>query len=433
MELLKRWWVIFRRRWLIVLACLAIATVGVSAYNATADKKFTASTELFLRAPDVKTSAGAYQGDLFSRQRAQTYVNMVHSDELAQMVIDKLGLTLTPQQLVSQVSATTVKDTVLMVVSVTDSNPQRAANIANGYGDVIGTYVAKIENVGNNPDIPPLVQVVTTANPGSAKASGYPLWFAASAAAGAALVLALAIVGFLEHFDTKVRSRRQVEDTTGSDIIGKLPKVRSIGRHGDVAQAFGKSKTFSQAALRLSVNVESVVRSLPKVDIPTVIAVVAGHDREGATVVARSLARALAERGRGVGLFDFNTRQASDQAGFVAAGSQLPDEGREANPVTVRSHANDASLTAEILERELDALRADSDFVLIDAPAFHESVDAQVIVGTADAVILVVRPNVTTIRSLSELTSGIALLDTPMLGVVANLAKQSSTVDGLYL
>ena len=194
MELL-RGWTIFRHRWPILLACLAIAGVGATVYCASDDTRYTVSTELFLRAPDVKTSAGAYQGDLFSRQRAQTYVKMFDSDELAQMVIDKLGLTVTPQQLVPQVSASTVKNTVLMIVSVTDSNPQHAANIANGYGAVLGTFVAKLENVVNNPDIPPLVQVVARANPANAEVSGTPIWMVVLGAASLALLLP-ALSGF---------------------------------------------------------------------------------------------------------------------------------------------------------------------------------------------------------------------------------------------
>ena len=43
---------------------------------------------------------------------------------------------------------------------------------------------------------------------------------------------------FLEHFDDRVRSRRQLEEITGYDIIGKLPKTRSLGENGNVAKAF---------------------------------------------------------------------------------------------------------------------------------------------------------------------------------------------------
>jgi capsular polysaccharide biosynthesis protein len=427
MEQLKRGWMIFRQRWPILLACLAVAAVGVTVYHASADKNYTASTELFLRAPDVKTSSGAYQGDLFSRQRAQTYAKMFHSDELAQMVIDKLGLTVTPQQLVSQVSATAVKDTVLMVVSVTDSNPQHAANIANGYGGVLGTYVARLENVANDPNVPPLVQVVTEANPASAEVSGYPTRMVAFAAAAVALLVATGFIWFLERSDTKVRSRRQVEEITGSDIIGKLPKtpaLDALDSNGNVAQAFDESEKFSQAALRLSLNVESVLQRLPEVEIPPVVAVVAGHREDEGTVATRALARAFADRGRPVGIVRLAAQ--SEETDLVVAGSATW------RPATTVS-CSTAGLTAEILGREVDALRPVSDVILIDTPPFHESIDAQLALGAADAVVLVVRPFATTTLSLSELVAGIRVLDTPVLGVVVNLAKESSTVEGFYL
>lgn len=431
MELLKRAWTVVRWRWPILLACLAVAAVGVTVYQLSADRKYTASTELFLRAPDVKTSAGAYQGDLFSRQRAQTYVKMFHSDELAQMVIDKLDLTVTPQQLVSQVSATTVKDTVLMVISVTDSNAEHAANIANAYGDVLGTYVAMLENVANNPDVPPLVQVVTRANPANAEVSGYPTWMVAFAACAMALLGATGIIWFVDRFDTKVRSRRQVEEITECDIIGKLPNPRALGPNGNVARAFDESEEFSQAALRLSLNVESVLQRLPKVEIPPVVAVVAGHREDEGTVTTRALAQAFADRGRTVGVVRFVARhrqlEEADQArsAFAKAGDRT-------DLVTTVSCAA-AGLTADVLGREVDTLRPGSDVILIDTPTFHESIYPQLALGAADAAVVVVRPIATTTLSLSELVAGIKVLDVPVLGVVVNLAKESSTIQGFYL
>ena len=433
MELLIRGWTVVRQRWQIFLACLAVAAIGAIVYCAGADTKYTASTELFLRAPDAKTSSSAYQGDLFSRQRAQTYINVFHSDELAQTVIDKLGLNVTPQQLVSQVSASQVKGTVLMVVSVTDSNAQHAANIANGYGGVLGTYIAKLENVANDPNVAPLVQVVTKASPASAEASGYPAWMVIFAAGTVALLVATGIIWFLEHFDTKVRSRRQAEEITGHPIVGKLPKTRALGSNGDVGQAFDESEEFKQAALRLSLNVESVLQRLPRIkaEIPHVVAVVAGHGGDGGTVVTQALARAFADRGRTVGVVHVAAHhQESTEDNLVVAGSALAEAGNRTNPVTTVS-CSTAALTAEIRGR--DALLLESDVILIDAPAFHESIDAQLALGAADAALLVVRPITTTTLSLSQLVTGIRALDMPVLGVVANLAKESSTVEGSYV
>lgn len=433
MELLTRGWTKFRQRWPIVLACLAAAVLGVTVYHVGAARNYVASTELFLRAPDVKTSTGAYQGDLFSRQRAQTYVKMFHSEELAQMVVDRLGLNIAAQQLASKVSATPVKNTVLIDVSITDSNAQHAANIANGYGDVLATYIAKIENISGDPRVGPLVQVVTRADPASAEVSGYPTSMVAFAALTLALLVAASLIWFLERFDNKVRSRRQVEEITGCNIIGKLPKTRALGSNGDVGQAFDESEEFKQAALRLSLNVESVLQRIPRIksEIPPVVAVVAGHHGDGSTVVTRALARACAERGRATGVVSLDAPNRDLEAAKpVVAGSALAKTGNRTDPVTTVS-CSTAALATEIRGR--DTLLLESDVILIDTPAFHESIDSQLALSVADAVVLVVRPIANTTLSLRRLVAAMKAIDILVLGVVVNQATESSTVEGSYL
>ena len=68
-----------------------------------------------------------------------------------------------------------------------------------------------------------------------------------------------------------------------------------------------------------------------------------------------------------------------------------------------------AALTSEIRGR--DTLLLESDVILIDTPAFHESIDAQLALGAADAVVLVVRPITTTTLSLCRLVAGIKALE----------------------
>jgi capsular polysaccharide biosynthesis protein len=421
MELLKRWWIVLRRRWLVVAVCLVVALVGVSVYNVTAHKEYTASTQLFLRAPDVKTSAGAYQGDLFSRQRVLTYSKMFKSDDLAQRVIDRLGLNRTPQQLVSQVSASTVKDTVLMVISVTDPSPERAVNIANAYGDVLNSYVAKIEYIDNNPDIPPLVQIVTRAYPAAAVSTAYPLWQLITAAVFGALVVALGLIWLLERFDTKVRSRREVETITGSAVIGQFARKKALTRNVDVDALFDADESFRQAALRLSVNVDSVLRRLPDLSKPPVLAVVAPHHGDGASMVSRTLGRAFAERGRSVAQLQFGPECEVSKSQPAYAGS-----------VMITTLSLTPLLTAEAFDYRLDAAKEGADIVIVDSPAFTESVEAQVLVGAADVVVQVVDAGATT-RSLTELVDGTKVIGTPVLGVVVNFARDSTTVDGRYL
>jgi Mrp family chromosome partitioning ATPase len=88
-------------------------------------------------------------------------------------------------------------------------------------------------------------------------------------------------------------------------------------------------------------------------------------------------------------------------------------------------------LTAEAFDYRLDAAKDGADIVILDSPAFTESVEAQVLVGAADVVVEVVDASATT-RSLTEIADGTKVIGTPVLGVVVNFARDSTTVDGRY-
>jgi Mrp family chromosome partitioning ATPase len=274
---------------------------------------------------------------------------------------------------------------------------------------------------------------VQSANPANAEASGSPPWMVAFLAVVVALLVAGGIIWALEHFGTKLRSRRQVEQITGCDVVGNLPTGRALGSEGDVGHAFDASEEFRQASLRLSLNVETVLQRLPRIkaEIPPVVAVVAGHRGDGSTVVTRALARAFVERGRAAGLVCLDgTHQQPKEAELAAAGSALAETGNRRDSVTTVS-CSTAALATEIRGR--DTLLLESDIILLDTPAFHESIDAQLALSAADAVVLVVRPNANKALSLCRLVSAIKALDVPVLGVVVNQATESATVDGFYL
>lgn len=89
-------------------------------------------------------------------------------------------------------SAAAEERTVLMTITATDSNPDRAAQIANSYAAVFPQYMAQMENVGRDPRVAqnPLATVVQTATPPT-KSDGLPT---------SLLLLAGAVVGSSSDF-----------------------------------------------------------------------------------------------------------------------------------------------------------------------------------------------------------------------------------------
>ena len=428
MELLRRAWLVVRRRWLVVMIVVVGALVAVSLINGTQRAEHTATAELFLRSPDVKSSASAYQGDLFSRQRAQTYVNMLRSDELAQLVIDKLALAESPAELVDKVEGDIVKDTVLVTVSVTDSNAQRAANIANTYGEVFGQYIATVENVSNDPDIPPLVAIVKAATAETAVQGGRSLVFLATAGAAIALLVSAGLLWFLEKFDTKVRSRQQVENLTGSAVIGALPTTRALDSR-TVVETYESVPAFAEAARRLSVNVDHTVRQLGTPTDAASLVVASAERSEGKSVVSLALAAALADRGFSVGLIGADRFGKASMDSVALASGETTVDG-----LTYLSLRQDGvSLSEKTLRSAIRELSTRCELVLIDGPALGDAAEAQMIAEVADAALLLVRPGRTKAPALARLKAAMDVLDTPVIGICVNQAKETATLETTYV
>ena len=214
------------------------------------------------------------------------------------------------------------------------------------------------------------------------------------------------------------RARQGGEEVAGPGVLA----AQGDAGDGDVAAAFKESEPFAQAALRASINIESLLDRLPAQSGPAVVSLVAVHDGDGTTTLARSLVRAFGDRGRKVCLVALDSTSAETALVTVGTGDSAPSV-----------VATTATLTVGGVRRALDAMRGEGDIVLVDSVAFESSVDAQLTVAAADAALVVVSPLTTTTAALTELTAGIEVLEKPVLGVIINGVTESNTVDGYYL
>lgn len=431
MELWKKSWLIFKRRWPILLTPVVLALAGVTAYDAFVPKDHIATTTLFLRAPDVKSSASAYQGNLFTMQRAVTYTNMVQSDELAQLVVDKLGLNTTAHELASKVEGAPVRDTVIIDISVTDRDPQQAANLANTYGSEFASYVAKVEAADLAPDVPPLVTTVKAATADDAVATGFPLWMLLVFAGVPALVLGIVLVWLAERYDHRIRSRRQVEEVTGAPVLGTITTNRLLGSGDTVDDAFAESREFADETRALSINIEHALRDIDKANGPVVLAVTSVSEGDGKSVVANALVKALDERGRSASLLSVgpdglsHERDGSRTEVFASASGR-----RERQPKTNRRMGGSSSEHA--ITAAIDDLSHTNEFIVIDPAGSGAAPESQIAASLSDAVVIVVKPGVNDENSLADLVNGMAILGTPIVGAVANRAKETNTTGRFY-
>ena len=121
---------LWRWLWLIVLSMLL---AGASAFivSRLTIPTYEASATLLIDQAPANSMSPDYNSLLASERLARTYAETIRKRPVLEAAIANLRLSITPEQLTKNVRVTVVRDTQLLVLTVSDSDPQNAAAIAN--------------------------------------------------------------------------------------------------------------------------------------------------------------------------------------------------------------------------------------------------------------------------------------------------------------
>jgi capsular polysaccharide biosynthesis protein len=141
-----------RGSWEWVAIFTLIGIMVAMAFSLLRTPKFSATSELFLTTPGyssvsslLTTNTSPYQADAFSQLRARSYVGLASRLDLARRVIDKLGLSMRPEDLAAATSASVQPDTVLIHVTVDSNSSAQAKVLADGVTAELADDIRKLE------------------------------------------------------------------------------------------------------------------------------------------------------------------------------------------------------------------------------------------------------------------------------------------------
>jgi non-specific protein-tyrosine kinase len=125
---------IFRRWWWLVVVATVIATG--SSYMATRSMPRTYSSRARVMVGEsIQNRNPDYLSISVAQQLALTYAELATTRPMLQGVVDRLGLQSSPDILKGMVAVTLVEGTQILDISVVDTDPVRAAAIANAVGE----------------------------------------------------------------------------------------------------------------------------------------------------------------------------------------------------------------------------------------------------------------------------------------------------------
>ena len=214
--LLRKLW---RKKFFIIFIGLLVGTIALLGSVFFIKPKYTSTTRIYVVSRSSDTSltnqdlqAGSYL--------VNDYKEVITSSEVLSSVIDQEKLSMSASELSKDIAVTIPTDTRVISISVTDTDAQRACDIANTVREVAAEKIKAVTKVD---DVTTLESATKPSHPSSPNVKR-------NAAIGALAGVFLAVVGILvaEVLDDRVRRPEDIEETLGMTLLGVVPDVDKL-------------------------------------------------------------------------------------------------------------------------------------------------------------------------------------------------------------
>jgi capsular exopolysaccharide synthesis family protein len=427
LQALSRFW-----KSVVLFTILGVLAAALASYFS--EPKYQTRTTFFV-ATATQAGANPLQADEFAQRRINSYVGVINSERLAQVVLNVTGLPMTTGQLSDAISASADPETVLLTVTVTDVSPERSLLISRAVAANLDKTIGELDNRGTQSNVEIRVISGPTLNP-SPVSPRTKLNLAIGLLAGLALGIAQALIR--QAMDPTFRSREQLAEVTKLPTLGWLNFDRAARTQpilSPTADRSPRAEAFRQLRTNLRfVDAASPIRSL---------AVTSAIEEEGKSTTAVNLAISFAQSGRRTLLIDADLRKpqlaryldlepaaglTSVLIGEAALAEVVQDWGPSGLQVLTSGPLppNPTELLGSgAMEKLLDEARARYDLVVIDTPPVLPVADATVTAAEVDGVLLLVRHGKTHIDKVMRAVTSLEAVDARILGTVLTMARES--------
>lgn len=428
---------------LIALAAVfgGLATTGVSLI---VPPTYTAKADLFVSVRTSNDPAQMQSASTFIQERMQTYVRMVDDRTVLEPVIKELGLSETPEELGQRLSASSETGTVLITVEADAENADAAAELGNAVSRSLVSEIEYLEGTADgqnwslklvisNPAVPPL------------EADGMGWWMSGILGVFLGFSMGVGLALLLNMFDTKLRTKDDVERLTRTPILAGIPANSDL-RERTLDLRKEPFSVASESFRRLRTNLQFARIE----DENRAVLVTSSQAGEGKTTTSINLAIAMAQKGQKVALVDVDLRAPAiaERLGLensVGLTSALVGEAdvadllqpwgmdelyvltagdRPPNPTEIL----DSRAMSQLLARLLDEF----DSVILDAPPTLPVADSLVIGKHVGRIVVVVGMGDLRDRDLAETLGSLKVVGAPVSLVLNRVPPHAAQTAGYY-
>jgi Mrp family chromosome partitioning ATPase/capsular polysaccharide biosynthesis protein len=343
--------IFLRRKWMIIgltliaaLTAYLLTTTQSPLYKAKGQVRIN-TTNIVAAVTGVSTSSAFGDPTRF----LATQANVARDRKLAELVVAKAGVSgMSPDKFLAESSASAQTDADVLDLSVTDPSAGAAARLATSYAEQFKTYSADLQTAEINGtldavenQLKPLRAAGDTSSPKFQELStqeslliavgkGLAGNISASPAEGAAkvrprpkraailggllgLALGIGLAFVAEALDKGVRSEKEIEDTLGVPLLGRVPRpARRLENANKLVMLEEPMSLHAQTFRRLRTSVEFVNLERGA----RMIMLTSALPREGKSTTVANLAVASARAGKRVLLVDLDLGRPTLQSFF---------------------------------------------------------------------------------------------------------------------
>lgn len=425
-----------RRQWIVIIALTIIGAGAAYGYSRTLPPEYSSTAAVMVIPQRGDSTNELVQGSSYVQSLVQTYAVLASSPLVLTPVIDELDLDETATQLANRVSVVNTLNTVVVEISVSDTDKDQAQAITAAITESLVSAVADVSPSDANGQ--PAVRLETIAPARMPQAPIGPntrLITMIGAALGLALSVGYALIR--RALGTRIAERADIASVTDAPVIGEIVAWR---RSYTVLSTMLRSRDSRAAesfrALAANLKYVAVDRELQ------VVMMTSSAPHEGKSSVSIGLAAALAESNHDVLVIDADLRRSSvatqlQLEGAVGVTSILVGDATFEEAVQHSTSMNidiiaggspapnpGQLITSHRLRELVEQARERYEYVIIDsAPALVVS-DALWLADLSDGVLVVARSGKTRRKQVSAVLSALKSTHKDVIGIVLNAVKR---------
>lgn len=436
----------YLKKYVLVIAAVALVLIiGVFIYDKSIKKPLytTYTTIILTKSNETQTGTTITQNDILLNQKlVETYSKIIKSKLVLEQVISETGVTYTAEELSENVSVEAYENTEMLKISVTDQDPELAANIANSIAQVFSGEIAKIYQINNIS----VVDVAVTPEEVSNNTLKRDLLIALFIS----IFGTIGVVFVVYYFDDTVKLTDDLEEEIGMPVVAKVFKS-DIGSKNNrkvelLAQKYPKSVVSeSIKTLRTNLQFSSVDE-----DIKTIL-ITSSIPGEGKSFISANLAISFAQTDKRVLIVDCDMRKGRQHRIFKLSNSKGLSNLLIDDMTNLKDYINKTSVPgvhvitrgtvppnpSELLNSKknsdlLRVLKAKYDVIIYDGVPCNGLPDSIIMSKLVDKVLIVSSDSMTPKSVLESTKKQLESVNAPVAGDVLNNVNRKNSTYGKY-